>query len=264
MEIERFCHLLLLEHPEGAEAKRALADLGISINTIETFRIGYSPDRPSRLLSDHLLNAGYGFSTLTKAIGPHSFIRNDNNVLPDYFSGILIPIRDQQRRLCDFWLHPIFASLDEKDGSAWPNYGGSGQDDHETRGYKRLLFPAPSWPQDFNRFDTVLLASSEWEVIALHNAGITNAVCQPRTPCRAGRSALALGRTMIVPWGPHMRRASSVRHLLDMSRGLDDRFRVLVVPDRFRDLAEMVSSDGADAVRVAMNNAIPFHKLFGV
>jgi hypothetical protein len=44
------------------------------------------------------------------------------------------------------------------------------------RRLRRLIFPHPVWPPDFNRHQRLLIAETPWEVVALHNAGIGNAV----------------------------------------------------------------------------------------
>jgi DNA primase catalytic core, N-terminal domain len=252
-EAERFYHKLLLECSSGAGAKRWLAGRGIGIKTIATFGMGYAPVRPGGLLSHHLLlKQGYSFRALSGA----SVMCHDNGVLSDRFSGILIPIHDQQGRCYGFMeSNPGFRYISRE----WIQRTTC----IAPRRYRRLVFPAPSWPEDFHKFDTVLIAESLADVLALHSAGVPNAVHLIGLEPYALRSALAVGKTVIYPWYSQHEHRVNVDDLLEKVGCQYSKVRLLRVPDSHSSLAEMLRVRGADAVRCAMKDAIPISGWLG-
>ena len=242
-EAERFYHELLLECSGGAEAKRWLADQGISVKTIETFGIGYAPVRPSRLLSNHLLEQGYSFRALSGA----SVMRHDDGVLCDRFSGGLIPTRDQQRHCFGF-----IESL-----SSFPCISKNWLQRTtciSARRYRRLVLPPPSWPHDFNKFDAVLIVESPSEVLALHSAGIPNAVYLVGLEPFALRTALALAKTIIYPWQAERNASRPLEAIMDHIGHEYQRVKFLALPGG-NSLTELLQQQGPEAVRIAASGA---------
>ncbi len=270
-EAERFYHELLVTRTEGAPARQWLKDQGISAAVTDQFGLGYAPLKPSNRLSAHLRSKGY-LAGATKCIS----VPGGKS---DRFRGMLIPRRDEQGRNFGFYTGNCLPANSMT--SCWScestNWG------IRTR---RMLFPATLWPRDFNRYDSVLLAPSPWDVIALRNAGIPNVVYMDSGYLKM-RSTMALARTVLYPWflegtlggrGNPMRpgvnsQGRFVPHNLNELPVLGfltsvgrhyDRMRLLMVPDHFESLPEMLKSEGADAVLAAMNNGVPIHEWLGV
>ena len=256
-EAERFYHELLLEHPEGAEAKRWLADQGISAGTIEMFGIGYAPIWPSRLLSNHLLlNQGYSFRTLIEAL----VMCHDDEMVSDRFPGVLIPIRDQKGRCFGFFDRSPSSPCNTAAPGLWIQRTNCTSD----RRFRRLVLQAPSWPEDFNKFDEVLITQSPWEVIALHSAGIPNAVYLVGLAPHMMQTARALAMIVIYPWeGGHgsSYTAYSLEAIMREAGPEYQRVKLMVVPAK-ESLLEMLQQRGAEAVRTAIAEAIPLSQAF--
>ena len=167
---QSFYHHLLNESPAGADARRVLADQGISVFTIKHFMFGIRPGGPADLLSRHLVDAGYNSECLHWSVSRQRTVKrrwwiDTEEAISSFQSGI-------HRDGVGVSFREIF----------------SGNNDFEVgwsqsllpvseRRLRRLIFPHPSWPRDFHRYETVLLAKTPWEVIALRNAGIENIVC---------------------------------------------------------------------------------------
>ena len=168
---QSFYHHLLNESPAGADARSILADQGIGVVTIKHFMLGYAPAEPADLLSRHLVDAGYDSECLhlvcLKA-------EDGSRMMVDRYGrgNLLIPIRDSSGRSWGFFQKRIFPGNNNFE----VGWSQSLLPVSERR-LRRLIFPHPSWPRDFHRYETVLLAKTPWEVIALRNAGIENVVC---------------------------------------------------------------------------------------
>ncbi|MYC32156.1 MAG: DNA primase [Chloroflexi bacterium] len=89
----------MLGEPEGAFVRDYLEQRGVSVRSIQTFEIGYSPPRDNRLLT-HLRDAGYDDDLIVRAALARE---TDNGRRYDFFRGrLMIPIRDWQARVAGF------------------------------------------------------------------------------------------------------------------------------------------------------------------
>ena len=89
----------ILGEPEGAFVRDYLEQRGISLRSIQTFELGYSPPRDNRLLA-HLRDAGYDDDLIVRAALARE---TDDGRRYDFFRGrLMIPIRDWQARVAGF------------------------------------------------------------------------------------------------------------------------------------------------------------------
>ncbi len=114
----------------------------------------------------------------------------------DRYGGghLLIPISDQGGHSWGFFKKQLMWRNDSMQ-AGWI------QDtlDVSERRLRRLIFPHPAWPEDFNRPQRLLVAETPWEVILLHSAGIENVVCLfecATDPVRL-RTLLSFGRDFV-------------------------------------------------------------------
>jgi DNA primase len=172
-----FSHFLL-EKPEGKPALDYLLSRGISIDMIKHFRLGYSPsDRDwlypflhSKGYSDEFLESSGLFSAKRRGMA--------------FFSDrLMFPIADRQGRVAAFGGRILPGAAVQSDGKEGapdrepPKYINT----REIEIYKKsqILYALDLALPEIRRSKTVYLAEGYMDVIALHQAGITNAVA----PC---------------------------------------------------------------------------------
>jgi DNA primase len=154
-------HYFLMEKAEGAAAKRYIISRGISAEMIERFNLGYSP-------ADRLWLYGFlikkGFSPPLLAV---SGLFSEKYPQSSFFSGrLMFPIADRRGRVVAFGGRLI--------SGEGPKYVNS----RETEIYRKgqTLFAADLALPEIRRTKTAYLAEGYMDVIALHQAGIANAL----------------------------------------------------------------------------------------
>ncbi len=257
-EAQCFYHELLCEKPDGEMARQCLAEQGMTQSTIKRFRLGYSPPEPDDLLSNHLVAAGYVIPKLLQTIRGNE----DGEEKPvDRYGGgyLLIPICDHAGRSWGFMKHRLIPGQDSL-------HGGWTQDTLAVseRRLRRLIFPAPVWPQDFNRHKRLLITESPWEVVALHNAGIQNAAYlfdSATDPVRL-RTLLASSYDFVCAFDYRGERSATALRFVERLERESRQLFVMTVPSK-GGLLSLLQSGGHQAVQDAMSQAIPFHQLMG-
>ena len=165
-----FSHFLL-EKNEGKPALDYLLSRGISIEMIKHFRLGYAPiDRD--WLYGFLQSKGYSADFLD---GSGLFSANYRGMA--FFSNrLMFPIADRQGRIAAFGGRAMPGSI-QSDGKEPPKYINT----REIETYKKgqVLYALDLALPEIRRSKTFYLAEGYMDVIALHQAGITNAVA----PC---------------------------------------------------------------------------------
>jgi DNA primase len=165
-----FSHFLR-EKPEGKPALDYLLSRSISMEMIERFRLGYSPaDR--NWLYGFLQGKGYSAEFLD-----NSGLFSANYRGMAFFSDrLMFPIADRQGRITAFGGRALPGTV-QSDGKEPPKYINT----REIETYKKgqILYALDLALPEIRRSKTVYLAEGYMDVIALHQAGITNAVA----PC---------------------------------------------------------------------------------
>jgi DNA primase len=176
-----FTHFLL-EKPEGNNALNYIKSRGFSQEMLERFKLGFSsPDRD--FLHKFLISKGYSDAFLEKSglFSP----RYKNMTL---FSGrLMFPIADRQGRIVAFGGRAMPGVL-QSDGKEPPKYINS----PETEIYKKgqTLYALDLALPEIRKSKTVYLAEGYMDVIALHQADITNAVAPLGTAFTEEQAAL--------------------------------------------------------------------------
>jgi DNA primase len=154
-------HYFLMESPEGAEAKRYLAARGISREMIERFRLGYAPADRSWL---------YGFLTKKGFSAPllaASGLFSERHPRSSFFSGrLMFPIANRQGQVVAFGGRIL--------SGEGPKYVNSRETEIYHKG--QTLFAVDLALPEIRRTKTACLAEGYMDVIALHQAGISNAL----------------------------------------------------------------------------------------
>jgi DNA primase len=154
-------HYFLMEKTEGSLAKRYIISRGISAEMIERFKLGYSP-------ADRLWLYGFltkkGFSAPLLAA---SGLFSERYPQSSFFSSrLMFPIADRQGRVVAFGGRII--------SGEGPKYVNSRETEIYHKG--RTLFAIDLALPEIRRTKAAYLAEGYMDVIALHQAGITNAL----------------------------------------------------------------------------------------
>ncbi|GHU84092.1 DNA primase [Spirochaetia bacterium] len=153
-------HHLLMEKAEGSAAKAYIIDRGIDAAMIEHFRLGYSPSDRSWLFR-FLKDKGYSPEFLAS-----SGLFSAKYPKTAFFSNrLMFPIADRQGRTVAFG-----ARLLSGEG---PKYLNSLESEVYKKG--QTLFAIDQALPEIRRTRAVYIAEGYMDVIALHQAGITNA-----------------------------------------------------------------------------------------
>jgi len=158
----------LLEKPEGQAALKYIKDRGISDEMISLFKLGFSPGARD-FLHKFLKQKGYSDEFLEKS---GLFSSRYKNIT--IFSGrLMFPISDRQGRIAAFGGRALPGVI-QSDGNAPPKYINS----PETEIYKKgqTLYAIDLALPLIRETKTAYLAEGYMDVIALHQAGVTNAI----------------------------------------------------------------------------------------
>ena len=155
-----------LKSASGADALAYLREQrGLSEATMETFALGYAPDQWDGLLK-HLQHVEGLSPELLESAGL-VVPRKGGNGFYDRFRGrVIVPIRDRQGRVIGFGGR----SLDGSD----PKYLNSPETEVFEKG--KHLFGLDQAANAIRKDDRAVVVEGYFDVIALHAAGVTNAV----------------------------------------------------------------------------------------
>jgi DNA primase len=176
-----FTHFLH-EKPEGGGALNYLKSRGFSKEMIERFKLGFSsPDRD--FLHKFLISKGYSDAFLEKS----GLFSSRYKSLPLFTGRLMFPIADRQGRVAAFGGRAMPGVL-QSDGKEPPKYINS----PETEIYKKgqTLYALDLALPEIRKTKTVYLAEGYMDVIALHQAEITNAVAPLGTAFTEEQAAL--------------------------------------------------------------------------
>jgi len=94
-----YFHQLLLKSPEAQKVRHYLSKRGLNAASVETFKLGYSPNNWDKLQA-HLLERGFSIEELLKA---GLAIENENKSRHDRFRNrLMFPITDARGRIIGF------------------------------------------------------------------------------------------------------------------------------------------------------------------
>ena len=155
-----------LRSPEGRKAQLYLSETrGLSMATQETFELGYAPDQWDGLLK-HLQQVEGCSPELLEAAGLVVPRKGGNGFYDRFRHRVIVPIHDRQGRVIGFGGRSL-------DGSE-PKYLNSPETELFEKG--KHLFGLDKATNAIRKDDRAVVVEGYFDVIALHAAGITNAV----------------------------------------------------------------------------------------
>jgi DNA primase len=236
-------HYFLTETSEGKPAFQYVLDRGISIEMLKAFRLGYAP-RDKRWLFRFLTGKGYSEAFLAS-----SKLFNPKDPGLAFFSHrLMFPIRDHQERVVAFGGRLLSES--------GPKYLNSGESDFYKKG--QTLFALDRAVLEIRKTKEVFIAEGYMDVIALHQAGVTNAVA-PLGTSLTDEQARLLGRwaeqAHLVFDADKAGRDAAVRAVLVCRRnGLS--CRVAVPEGNNKDPADILKESGGEVLRGQVKNSM--------
>ena len=155
-----------LRSPEGQKAQLYLSETrGLSMATQETFELGYAPDQWDGLLK-HLQQVEGCSPEMLEAAGLVVPRKGGNGFYDRFRHRVIVPIHDRQGRVIGFGGRSL-------DGSE-PKYLNSPETELFEKG--KHLFGLDKATNAIRKDDRAVVVEGYFDVIALHAAGITNAV----------------------------------------------------------------------------------------
>ena len=150
----------------GADVLRYLRETrGLSETTLDKFELGYAPDQWDGLLK-HLQQVEGLAPELLEAAGLVVPRKGGNGFYDRFRHRVIVPIRDRQGRVIGFGGRSL-------DGSE-PKYLNSPETEVFEKG--KHLFGLDSASSAIRKDDRAVVVEGYFDVIALHAAGVTNAV----------------------------------------------------------------------------------------
>lgn len=246
-EAARFYESSLNGSGEGRSALAYVRERGVEAETVELFRIGYSPDGGNALI-DAMKRNGHSLQDLEDCgLVKHS---DDGTRCYDRFRGrIMFPITDVQGRVVAFGGRAM--------GDRQPKYLNS----PETRIYNksRNLFGLSLSREAIKEADQAVLVEGYMDLIMPFQHGVRNLVASLGTSLTTQQVEL-LGRytrEVVVSYDPDSAGLAATQRSLDLFLEGDFRVRVLRLPDK-RDPDEFVRSEGPDAYKSRISQADPY------
>ena len=164
-----YYHQLLLSD-EGERARDYLAQRGLTLETIESFQLGYAPDA-WEAMQCHLRGQGYALADLEAA---GLIIARDDGTYYDRFRDrLMIPIRDLRGRPIAFGARLLPGGKEQGDRQR-PKYINSPQTILFDK--SRELFGLYEARQAIRAADAAIIVEGYMDVLAAHQHGIGNVV----------------------------------------------------------------------------------------
>jgi DNA primase len=244
----------LWEAAEAAPAREYLLGRGLEETVLREFRVGFSPNSWDRILNVSR-KAGFNDQAL-RDVGLVVRSRRSPGSVFDHFRGqIMFPAADERGRVRGFGARRL-TDDPGADGRPRPKYVNTA--DGELYHKREVLFGVHLARGPGAKAGRMILVEGYTDVLALHQAGIRNAVGimgtsltteQVATLARiAGTGVLCLdadnaGRQAMI------RASEAARGRLEL--------RVVPLPEG-ADPAELVVAEGADGVRARFERSVPF------
>lgn len=164
----RFYSFILLSHPKGQRALNYLKETrGLDIETIKTFRLGFSPENSLALKKFLVEKKNYAVSDLEKA----GLVYKKNGYPYDRFSGrVTFPLTDHRGNIVGF-SGRILPSEEKKDLAKYINTP-------ETEIYhkSKVLYGLDLSRFEIKKKNEALIMEGELDVISAWQAGVRNVV----------------------------------------------------------------------------------------
>jgi DNA primase len=238
---------------ESSEAKRAreyLLGRGLGEEILKEFRVGYAPSAWDRVLS---ASRRGGFSERELyATGLAQRSKENGQPYARFRSRIMFPLANARGRVLGFGARAM------GEGQK-PKYLNTSDNDIYHKGLH--LYGSDLARAHATRAGQVILCEGYTDVIALHQAGMRNAVGLMGTALTGEQvSDLArMAQTVLLALDSDTAGQEAMLKASSLARKRDTKLRVVPLPEG-RDPAELIQADGTEAMGAALKGAVPFER----
>jgi DNA primase len=240
---------VLWESPEAAPAREYLAGRGLAEETLRAFRVGYAPSAWDRML---LASRQAGFSEeelLATGLAQRS-TKGRGGLYDRFRERIMFPLADARGRVVGFGARAM------RDNQP-PKYLNTSEGEVFHKGSQLFgIDRARKWAA---RAGSVVLVEGYTDVLALHQAGLENAVGIMGTSLtdEQARELERTARTLVLALDADGAGQEAMLRAARIAEGRSMELRVVALPAG-SDPADLIQQDGADAVRERMAGSVPF------
>ncbi|HEY4280124.1 MAG TPA: DNA primase [Conexibacter sp.] len=239
----------LWESGEATKARDYLAGRGLNEETLRAFRVGYAPSAWDKMLMGSR-QAGFSEEEL-RATGLASESRQRPGRVYDRFrERIMFPLANSRGRVVGFGAR----AMREQQGAKYLNTS-----DGEVFHKGDQLFGIDIARRPAARAGTIVLAEGYTDVLALHQAGVQNAVGVMGTSLtdEQARELERTARTLVLALDADNAGQEAMVRASRIAAGRRLELRVVPLPEGL-DPADLIHRDGAEAVRERVGRSVPF------
>lgn len=239
----------LWEAAEAAEAREYLAGRGLAEETLRAYRVGYAPSAWDKLLLV-ARQAGFGEDELL-ATGMAQRSRQQRGSIYDRFRGrIMFPLADARGRVVGFGARAMRENQP-------PKYLNTSEGEVFHKGSQ--LFGIDLARRAAARAGSVVLAEGYTDVLALHQAGVENAVGIMGTSFtdEQARELERTARVLVLALDADGAGQEAMLRAARVAEGRSLELRVVALPAGL-DPADLVQREGVEAMRERIARSVPF------
>ena len=239
----------LWEANEAAGARAYLIGRGLTEETLREFRVGYAPSAWDRIL---LASRRAGFTDeelLAVGLAQRSQSR-PGSIFDRFRERIMFPLADQRGRVLGFGARAMRENQR-------PKYLNTSENDLYHKGNQLFGIDLARGPA--SRAGRALLVEGYTDVLALHQAGLRNAVGIMGTALTEEqlRELERIARVLELCLDADGAGQEAMLRAARLASGRNLELRVVVLPEG-ADPADLVQRDGVDAVRERVEQSVPF------
>jgi DNA primase len=240
----------LWDSSEAARARDYLAGRGLGEQMLREFRVGYAPSAWDRVL---LASRRGGFSVAQLyATGLAQRSKQNGQPYDRFRSRIMFPLTDIRGRVLGFGAR---AMREEQR----PKYLNTSDNDVYHKGLH--LYGADLARAHAAKAGAVILCEGYTDAIALHQAGMRNAVGLMGTALTGDQvgELSRMAHVALLALDSDSAGQEAMLKASSLARKRDTKLRVVPLPDG-QDPADLIQNEGAGAMELALQAAIPFER----
>jgi DNA primase len=240
---------MLWESAEAAPARAYLESRGLDEAGLREFRVGFAPDAWDRVLAGST-RAGFTVEEVVAAgLASRGREEGAGRVFDRFRGRLMFPLCDARGRVLGFGARAL------KDGQQ-PKYVNSSEGEVFSKG--RMVFGTHLARGAAAKAGTVVLAEGYTDVIALHQAGLRNAVGlmgTSLTTAQAGELAKLAG-TVVLCLDADAAGQEAMAKAAAALRSVNSNVKVAALPGG-SDPADLLAAEGIDGMRRRVEEAAP-------
>jgi DNA primase len=245
----------LWESEEAGKARRYLAERGLSEEALRRFRVGYAPSAWDRVL---LASRRGGFSEQELyATGLAQRSRENGRPYDRFRARITFPLSDIRGHVLGFGARALADDGPAEASGKRPKYLNTSETDVYHKGLH--LYGADLARPHAARAGSVILCEGYTDVIALHQAGMQNAVGSMGTALTADQIAELdrMANTVLLALDADSAGQEAMLKAATLARKRKLELKVVPLPPGM-DPAELLQREGPQAMTDAIARAVPF------